>query len=372
MSITTMPERMPETLTAIEMISKSERWRRWWLAMPLLLVLCLALVWFSTAIGVGSVTLTPPQVWRALVAPENATRHEIVASNARLARALMALGVGMALGTAGALLQALYRNPLADPGITGVTQGAVTAAVAWIVFGPVLTPTQVSWMLPAVSALGALLSATLTWSIARLGGRVEPVRLILIGVLVGGVLGAVTSVALLYAGEDTQALITWLSGSLASVTWQKLRLFGAGVLITLPLLLMAIPRANILQFGDDMASGLGQSVTPARAIVLVAACLLTAAAVCTVGGIGFVGLVAPHLLRWFVGSDLRRLVPGAALGGGALVLVADLVARNLRPADIGEWLNIPLNTNAITLPVGVYLALLGGPFFLFLLRRMRS
>lgn len=352
-------------------INVSRRWRRWWILMPLLLLLCLGLLWFSTALGVGSVTLTPAQAWRAFTAPESATRLEIVATNARLSRALMALGVGVALGMAGALLQALYRNPLADPGITGVTQGAVTAAVAWIVFGPVVAPGQVSWVLPGVAALGALFAASLTWSVARMGGRVEPVRLILIGVLVGGVLGAITSIALLYAGEDAQVLIAWLSGSLASATWQKLALFSVAVTVAFPLLLMAIPRANVLQFGDEVAAGLGQSVTLARAIVLIAACLLTAAAVCTMGGIGFVGLVAPHLLRWLVGSDQRRLVPAAGLAGGALVLIADFIARNLRPADIGAWLNIPLNTNSITLPVGVYLALIGGPFFLFLLRRTR-
>jgi len=167
-------------------LAHSHRWQRWWLAMPLLALGCLALIWLSTAIGIGSVTLRPEQAWRAMTAPETASRLEIVATNARLARALMALGVGVALGMAGALLQALYRNPLADPGITGVTQGAVTAAVAWIVFGPPVPSGQVSWVLPAVSAMGALLSASLTWTIARLGGRADPVRLILIGVLVGG------------------------------------------------------------------------------------------------------------------------------------------------------------------------------------------
>jgi iron complex transport system permease protein len=367
MSATTVTAALPQRAT----MQRDHRWRRWGIAMPLLVLLCLGLIWLSTTIGVGSVTLSPQQVWRALVTPETATRLEIVATNARLSRALMALGVGIALGMAGTLLQALYRNPLADPGITGVTQGAVTAAVAWIVFGPPVPPGQVSWVLPAVSALGALLSASLTWTIAQLGGRADPVRLILIGVLVGGVLGAITSIALLYAGESTQVLISWLSGSLASATWQKLLLFSTASLITLPLLLMAIPRANVLQFGDDVSAGLGQSITPARVTVLIAACLLTAAAVCTIGGVGFVGLVAPHLLRWLVGSDLRRLTPAAGLAGGALVLVADFVARNLRPADVGAWLNIPLNTSAITLPVGVYLALLGGPFFLFLLRRAR-
>jgi iron complex transport system permease protein len=315
----------------------SQRWRRWWIAMPCLMLLCLLLIWLSTAIGVGSVTLTPAQVWRALTASDTATRLEIVATNARLVGALMALGVGVALGMAGALLQALYRNPLADPSISGVTQGAVTAAVAWIVFGPSVAPGQVSWVLPAVSALGALLAAGLTWNIAGLGPggapHVEPTRLILIGVLVGGVLGAVTSIALLYAGENAQVLISWLSGSLAGATSQKLGLFCAVMVITVPLLLMAIPRANVLQFGDEVAAGLGQSVMPARLIVLVTACLLTAAAVCTISGIGFVGLIAPHLLRWPVGSDLRRLVPAAGLAGGALVLLADPAARASRPGQ---------------------------------------
>ncbi len=360
------------TNAPVARVALGQRWHRWRLTMPLLALLCLGLIGLSTTFGIGSVTLRPEQVWRAIATPENASRLEIVATNARLARALMALGVGIALGMAGALLQALYRNPLADPSITGVTQGAVTAAVAWIVFGPPVPPGQVSWVLPAVSALGALFSASLTWTIARLGGRADPVRLILIGVLVGGVLGAVTSIALLYAGDDAQVLISWLSGSLASATWQKVGLFCAAFGITLPLLLMAIPRANVLQFGDEVASGLGQSVTPARALVLITACLLTAAAVCTMGGIGFVGLVAPHLLRWLVGSDLRRLVPAAGLSGGALVLIADFIARNLRPTEISALFNIPLNTNSVTLPVGVYLALVGGPFFLLILRRTRS
>jgi len=354
-------------------VARDLRWRRWGVTMPLLALLCFGLIVLSAMIGVGSVTLTPAQIWRGLVAPETASRLEIVATNARLSRAVLALGVGLALGMAGALLQALYRNPLASPSITGVTQGAVAATVAWVVFGPEVPPNQVSWVLPAVAGMGALLSATATWSFTRLGGKVEPTRLILIGILVGGVLSAITSVGLLWAGESTQALVAWLSGSLASATWQKVGLLSLGILIITPLVLMAIPRANLLHYGDDITAGLGQSVTPARAIVLIGACLLTAAAVCIVGGIAFVGLVAPHLLRWLVGSDLRRLVPAAALAGGALVLLADFVSRNLRPVDIGEWLNIPTNTYAaVTLPVGVYLALIGGPFFLFLLRRTRG
>jgi iron complex transport system permease protein len=118
---------------------------------------------------------------------------------------------------------------------------------------------------------------------------------------------------------------------------------------------------------------LGQHPAPARALVLLAACALTAAAVCTIGGIGFVGLVAPHLCRWQVGSDLRRLGPAAALCGGGLVLAADFVARNLRPTDIGALLNLAMNDyTALTLPVGIYLALFGAPIFLWILRKTRA
>ncbi len=111
------------TNAPVATLAQGQRWRRWWIAMPLLGLGCVAFIWLSTAIGIGSVTLSPAQAWRAITAPETASRLEIVATNARLARALMALGVGVALGMAGALLQALYRNGLADPGITGVTQG---------------------------------------------------------------------------------------------------------------------------------------------------------------------------------------------------------------------------------------------------------
>lgn len=346
------------------------RWRQWQIAMPVLLLLCLGLITLSVAIGVGSATLMPGQVWQALWQPEQSTRIVIVATNARLARALMACGVGAALGAAGALLQALYRNPLADPGITGISQGATTAVVAWTVFGPDVQTDSVSWVLPAVAALGALLAASATWGVARLAGRVDPLRLILIGVLVGGVLNAVSSLAMLWAGEDAQALLAWLSGSLAGASWERVRLFCVAAFVALPLLLIALPRVNLLQFGDEIAAGLGQAPVPARALTLVAACILTAAAVCTVGGIGFVGLIAPHLLRRLVGSDLRRLVPAAALAGSALVLVADCIARNLRPVEFRAWLQIPVAP--VTLPVGVYLALLGGPFLLIILRRART
>jgi iron complex transport system permease protein len=193
--------------------------------------------------------------------------------------------------------------------------------------------------------------------------------MVLMGVLVGGVLNACTSICLLFAGESVQVLVEWLSGSLAFATWAKVRLFAIAALVSLSLLAFAIPRANLIQLGDDVSSGLGQAADRTRIVVLFTAASLTAAAVCIVGGIGFVGLVAPHLVRRVVGADLRRLVPASALAGACLVLLADLMARNFLPGPFG--LQFGLTFNAITLPVGVFLALLGGPFFLVLLRRAR-
>lgn len=359
---------LQSALGAPPVVRTARRWRSWWLAAPALVALCLILIGVSVAFGIRSVTLTPARVFTALWGT-GAPRLDLVATNARLPRALLGLGVGMALGTAGALLQALYRNPLASPEITGVTQGAVAAAVAWITFGPPLPPDQVSWALPAISAAGACLSAAATWGITRLGGSVEPIRMILIGVLVGGVLSAITSICLLYSGETAQVLVQYLAGSLSFANWSKARLFVIAASLTLPLVFLAVPRANLLQLGDDVAAGLGEGAMAARAIVLISAATLTGTAVCTVGGIGFVGLVAPHLMRGLVGSDLRRLAPAAALAGGALVLTADFLARNLLPQPIGVFLGIPFQP--VSLPVGVFLALFGGPFFLFILRRTR-
>jgi iron complex transport system permease protein len=345
------------------------RWRRWTIVAPCLILLCLLLVGASISYGTRSITMSPERALTALFDADAATRLEVVAANSRTPRALLAFGVGAALAIAGALLQALYRNPLASPGVTGVTQGAVAATVLWITFGPTVAPGRVSWVFPLVACVGGICTAALVWFAASVGGRANPVRLILMGVLVGGVLDAGTSIALLQAGEQTQALLTWLAGSLQFATWEKVRLFGITSLAALPVLLAAIPRANMLQMGDDIAAGLGQSVARARAMVLVAAVILTAAAVSLVGGVGFVGFVAPHLMRRLVGSDLRRLVPAAALGGAAMLLIADFLSRNLLPVSIGQSIGVPLAP--VSLPVGLYLAFFGGPFFLLVLRKTR-
>ncbi|WP_416150153.1 FecCD family ABC transporter permease [Salipaludibacillus sp. HK11] len=334
-----------------------------------LFFLCTILIGISIMTSFSGMSMTPARFFKLLTVTEEASNLEHVIMNTRWPRALMAMGVGVVLAIAGVLLQALFRNPLASPEITGVTQGAVTAAVVWISFGPAMNTQWISYTLPVISSIGGLIAGLVTWFLSQRNGKSNSLRLIMMGVLVGGILSAVTSVTLLLGGENTQALVSWLVGSLSFITWTQFNLFAIAVLISIPLIFIAIPKANLLHLGEDVAAGMGEGSNRAKIIVLIAAVLLTSSAVSIVGGIGFVGLVAPHLVRPFVGSDLRRLVPTAALTGGFMVLFADFVARNFHPKIVGDLLGISFQST--TLPVGIYLALLGSPFFLYIFLKKR-
>lgn len=347
------------------------RWLKWrWLLLALA-ILCFLSLMISVMIGYHSIFLVPSRIWAVVSGDENTSKLEKIATNFRLSRAIMAFLVGGALAMSGALLQALYRNPLAEPSLTGVTQGATTAVVVFAVFGPTIPNHLVIYSVPFIAILGAIISTTITWFLANRVGKVEPLRLILMGVLVGGVLSSATIVSLIWA-PDTYAndLIAWLAGSLSATTWEDVKMLSIALLFLTPFVFMSVPRANLMQFGDDIASGLGQSINPGRILVLFTACALTAVAVATVGGIGFVGLMVPHSLRWFVGGDLRRLVPACFLLGGALVMVTDFIARNLSSKILSEMTGLPMDS--VTLPVGIYLSLLGGGFFLFILRKVKT
>ncbi|MEM9562705.1 MAG: iron ABC transporter permease [Actinomycetota bacterium] len=317
--------------------------------------------------GTDSVKLTPDRLWTALFDADNAERLDVVASEARLVRATMAVLVGFALASAGGLLQALYQNPLASPEITGVTQGSILAVVIWLVFGA--RDPDALWILPIVGAGGGIASGLLTYGISRLGGKIEPLRLILIGVLLGGLLISLLTVVLLSADGLALDLLSWTVGSITSATWQRTLIMAIALLCCAPLVALAIPYANALSLGDDIAQGAGLAVARGRGIVLLAAAAVTAAAVSLVGGIGFVGLVAPHLVRSRTGADLRRLLPTAALAGALLVLLADFASRNLRPRDLFGLVGLSEYVAPQALPTGIYLALIGAPFFIHLLRR---
>ncbi|MBD8505086.1 iron ABC transporter permease [Hoyosella sp. G463] len=341
-------------------VDRDARWRR---LAPVLLII-VAVVSAATLLVGENNMLTPLDVIAVLASDDPVTLHEI-AVNSRGPRIVLAIMVGAGLGAAGALLQSLVRNPLASPEFVGVSAGAVTATVAFMAFGPALAAGMIGWIRPLVATGGGLVAAVVVYLLARQVGSVESTRLLLVGIVTSGVLASVTTVSMIALGEQAGELLSWLSGSLALRTWPDTMWVAAYLVPGVALTLIAIPRVNLRQLGDDVAIGLGQRREWDRLIVLLAAVVLTAACVSIVGAIGFVGLIGPHIARKIVGNDARRLVPAAALGGALMVLIADFVSRNLDPAWIAGPLGLEVRN--VTLPVGVYLTLFGVPFLLSLL-----
>ncbi|MBT0992722.1 iron ABC transporter permease [Cellulomonas sp. DKR-3] len=273
----------------------------------------------------------------------------------RFPRIAMAMLVGAALATAGAVMQGVFGNPLAEPGVVGVSSGAALAASSVIVFGLTFLGT---WTIAVLAFAGALVTAFAVYALSRANGRTEVVTLILTGIAVNAVAGA--GLAFLTFLGDTQAreqIVFWQLGSLNGTRWPYVGVVAVLVVLGLVAVQTLARRLDLLALGDRAASHLGVDVERLRRVSIVVVALLTGAAVAFCGIISFVGLVVPHLVRMVVGPGHRVLLPASALGGAVLLLVADLVARTAVPyAD---------------LPIGMLTALVGGPFFFWLLRRTR-
>lgn len=298
------------------------------------------------ALAVGSLRLAPSDVWAALCGQE-VDGAEVVLS-LRLPRALAAFACGGLLALAGALMQVLLRNPLADPYVLGISGGAGVGALLAILFG-------LSTLLTNASAFaGALLAMLLVFGLARGDGSWTQTRLLLTGVIIASGCGAVVALLLTVAPEHKlRGMLFWLMGDLAHAN-DPIPI----LLALLALLLASLPFArelNLLLRGGDMAHTLGVAVTRLRRLIYFLAALATAIAVTTAGSIGFIGLVVPHLVRLALGNDQRLLLPAATLVGGCLLVLADTLARTVVAPQ--------------QLPVGVLTALLGVPVFLFLLSR---
>lgn len=272
--------------------------------------------------------------------------------NIRLPRVLLGGLVGAALAISGAILQGVMRNPLAAPGIIGVSAGGGLAGILIMLVLP-----QFSGMLIPAAFCGALATAVCVYLLAWKRG-VNPVRLILSGVAVASMLGAVSSTVLILNAEKVAGILDFTVGSLSARSWDQLHLvkwylFGG----YLAAMLLA-QKLNILTLGDEIATGLGVRVERLRFLLLAVSALLAASAVSVVGMLGFVGLIAPHIVRLILGSDFRFLIPGCALFGAGMVILCDTVGRMVM--------------DPMELPVGVIMSLLGPPFFLYLLRRGRN
>ncbi|MFI7497422.1 FecCD family ABC transporter permease [Streptomyces sp. NPDC049687] len=280
---------------------------------------------------------------------------ESVLWNVRFPRIVLALLVGASLGCAGALMQGVFGNPLAEPGVIGISSGAAVGAVAAIAFDVNVLGT---WTVSAFAFLAGLGTVLLVYAMARSGGRTEVVTLILTGIAVNAFAGALIGLFLFFADAAAIQQITfWQLGSLSQATWPKVLAVLPCAVIGLALAPVHSRRLDLLALGERPARHLGVEVERLRMVLILVIALLTAAAVSVSGIIGFVGLVVPHLLRMAAGPGHRFLVPASALLGALVLLAADLASRTVAaPAE---------------LPLGVLTALLGSPFFFWLLRRTR-
>ncbi|WP_197492106.1 FecCD family ABC transporter permease [Paenibacillus jamilae] len=327
-------------------MNKLQRTRRRtiaWITLPILL-----LVVSVYGLAYGSVSIPLQEINQILLHNDESTYRTIL-MNLRLPRVLVGLLVGACLAASGALLQGVMKNPLADPGIIGVSAGGGLAAVITMVMLP-----QLSYLLPVSAFLGAFLSAIVIYLLAWDRGA-SPVKIVLAGVAINALLGALTNGVMVMYSDRVQAVLPWLSGGLNGRSWHHLEFMAPYAIIGLIASLFAIKPANLLQLGDDSAQLLGQRVELQRMLIILLSALLAGTAVSVAGLIGFVGLVVPHIIRLLIGEDYRFLLPLSIVGGGTLVVLADTVARS--------WFD------PIELPVGILLAVIGAPFFLILLKK---
>ena len=302
----------------------------------------------------GSVDISLHNLWTGLSAQQSLVLWEL-----RLPRVLMTALVGAGLAVAGVALQALFRNPLAEPGLIGVSSSAALGAVLVIVLGGSLWGSVSSWQMSLAAFVLAMAMTVFLYLIATRRGQTDVAMMLLAGVAINAIAGALTGL-LITVSSDVQlrSVIFWMMGSFANVSWQDVTIVATVMLVSLIGLWRLNKPLNAFLLGEQACLHMGYAVQPLKWWVMGLSALLVAVAVSLVGVIGFVGLVVPHIVRQWVGPDHRRLIPLSALGGALLLVLADLFARSLlHPAE---------------LPIGLLMALLGGPFFLMMLLKRRG
>ncbi|MDC7223927.1 MAG: iron ABC transporter permease [Spirochaetales bacterium] len=300
------------------------------------------------SISIGSSRIPLGQVVKSLLfEKESVTRRILI--KIRLPRVAAGGLVGCCLALSGCLLQGIMGNPLASPNILGVSSGAGLAAVTILILLP-----EFYYLLTPFAFLGALITTLFVYLLAWKGGA-SPLRLVLSGVAAASFLGAGTNMLMTLYPDRVQNVVGFMVGSLSSVTWQSVNGLWPYALVGFITVNLMANGLNLLQLGDETALSLGLKTERVRMIFIVISSLMASASVSVVGLLGFVGLIVPHLTRLLIGNNARYLIPGSALTGALLVVTCDLIGRTiLRPLE---------------LPVGVIMALLGAPFFLYLLRK---
>jgi iron complex transport system permease protein len=326
---------------------------------PFLYVALFLVLAVVLSIAVGAVFIPPADLWLVLTgrSPHLVSQAATIILALRLPRTVLVLLTGAALGSSGAAYQGLFRNPLADPYLIGVASGAGLGAVlAMNLHWPSSYLSRMA--VPAAAFISALVTVFLVYGLARIGKTVPTTNLILAGVAFSSFAAAVTSFMMLRSTGELRQAISWLLGGSSQAGWGPVLTILPYLAIGLGILLLSGHALNLLQFGDDQAQQLGLSVTRTRAFILLAASLVTAAAVSFSGIIGFIGLIVPHIMRLWFGADYRRLLPLSLFGGAAALVLSDVLARVvIAPQE---------------LPVGIVTALFGAPFFLWILRRTKN
>lgn len=324
--------------------------RRNVLALTLVLVGALLVVGLG-ALALGGVHLSWREVWSGLTGAASSPEARVIVREIRLPRVLLAMLVGAALAVSGTALQALLRNPLADPYVLGISSGAALGAIIALWVGGRLAAAS-----PLVAFAGALVTMAWVYLLGRRAGRLASYTLVLAGVITASFLSAVILFVLtLLSTRDVRGIAFWLMGDLSVVTETQLRILLPVVVLGIVTLYAFAKDLNVLLLGEEEAAHLGVNVARVQTAVYLLASLLTGVAVSVSGAIGYLGLLVPHLGRMVVGNDHRTLLPTAALGGAIVLTLSDTLARTVvAPAE---------------LPVGAVTALAGAPVFIYLLRR---
>ncbi|WP_455542519.1 FecCD family ABC transporter permease [Intestinibacter sp.] len=318
------------------------------------MILATVFVLFVTiliSLRIGSIDISFKELLQGIFLNKQSNNFLII-RDLRMPRVLSAVIIGGNLAVAGALLQNTMKNPLADPGIIGISSGASLAAIVVMV----LFPQFIKYKL-IIAFFGGIIAACLVYLIGEDKGF-SPVRIILAGVCVNSILNALCSMMTVFNSSGVSTIQTWLLGSLVNVTWADFKILACYTVVGLILCLLVIKSCDLMGLGNKTAQSLGLDVNKIRVLITFVAVFLTSISTGVGGVISFVGLVIPHICRFLIGSSHKFLIPFSYVMGGFLLLVADTVSRNiLRPYEI---------------PVGVTMCLIGGPFFIYILRRSKK
>ena len=318
---------------------------------PIIIIIIFALmvvVSFLLSNSVGSMKISLKRILEVLKIDDGSPQR-LVIWNARLPRTIVAGLVGINLALSGCILQGVMKNPLADPGIIGISAGAGLAGITVLILFP-----HMQMLVPIVAFIGALAAAIMIYALAWKGG-IQPIRVILAGVAVSTLLGAGISALMVFYSDRVHGALMFMNGGLSGRGWDNVLSILPYSIIGVILVLINYEKLNILILGDDIARGLGLSVEKTRLGLTALASLLAASSVAVVGLLGFVGLIIPHTVRLLLGNDYKYLFPGSIFLGAAVVMFCDTFARTVfSPMEV---------------PVGIVMAILGAPFFLILLRR---